>query len=530
MADPTIQAYARVTNSGADYLNHPLKRILVSGYDFVADATYDEQYPMWRTIRDCYAGEAAIKAAGETYLRKLSAHDAEAYKSYLSRGYFYNGVRRTHTGLMGSLFRKLPEFTIPPSVKIDLNSLTLDRQSARAFAKKVGFELLLTGRYGLLADFRDNDPKNTYLVGYEAENIYAWRTIIHKGRSTVDRIILIENESILNEYGTTDHEIYRILRLDPDPDAAGELIYSQEVIKPDANDAKGLPIISKIAFNSRGRTLRYIPFIFINTMDNLPAAKSPPLTDIATLNLSHYGSTAHLEHGRFYAGMPTYVTSGDVSEVIPGLGDPNPRTVGPSNVWELPKDSKAWLLEFTGSGLSYLENAVDSKQLQMQSLGGRLISSTRRAAAMSSEAWELLETGDEATLLDIAECLDISFALALSYVAHIRGDISDPLASGILAEFNKEFVRTDLTAREIRALQSLYERGVIPLDVMYYALREVHVIPIEYSLEDFKRLLDQKEQKFVPPPLPVNPNLPGPGVRTPAPRPVNTNPPSGSPE
>lgn len=151
---------------------------------------------------------------------------------------------------------------------------------------------------------------------------------------------------------------------------------------------------------------------------------------------------------------------------------------------------------------------------------------------MSDEAWQLLETGDEATLLDVAEQLDAGFALALSYLAHVRGDISDPAKSGIVAEFNKQFVRSELTARELRALQSLYERGIIPLDVMYYALREVNVIPIEYSLEDFKKLMEKKDQKYKPPPIPLDPNRTGPGGQpgTRPPSPPNVNPASGTSE
>lgn len=486
---------------------HPPRTLLIPGYDIAASPSYKENHSIWQTIRDCYAGEARIKSKGQMYLLKMSAHDSEAYRSYLSRAYFYNAVRRTHVGLMGSLFRKPPEFTIPANVKIPLTNISIDGEDVVSFFKKVGHELLLVGRYGVLVDFQGDDPKKAYLAGYQAENIYAWRTIMHKDRRVVDRIILIEHESSFTDYGITHREIYRILRLDPDPASPSEMIYTQDVIRVDAEGKTAA--LEKINFNSRGRTLRYIPFVMFNPMDLLPDVKPPVLGDIATLNITHYGSTAQLEHGRFYAGMPTYVTTGDVSEVIPGLGNPNPRTVGPSNVWELEKDAKAYLLEFTGHGLTFLENAVDSKQLQMQSLGGRLISSARRAAAMSSEAWQLLETGDEATLLDIAQTMDQGAANLLSYMAHIRGDVTRPEDANCKAEFNKEFVRTDLTARELRALQSLYERGIIPLDVMYYALREVSVIPIEYTLEDFKALLTKENQLFTPPPPqapPLDPN------------------------
>jgi hypothetical protein len=232
--------------------------------------------------------------------------------------------------------------------------------------------------------------------------------------------------------------------------------------------------------------------------------------------------------------MPTYVTAGDnggnnMPGLPEGLANPNPLTVGPSFVWELESGAKAWLLEFTGHGLTFLENAVDSKQLQMQSLGGRLISSTRRAAAMSDEAWHLLETGDEATLLDVAVTCDEGMSRAITYLGDIMGEIPDLENSGVAVEFNKEFVRSELTARELRALQALAERGHIPEDVMYYALREVGVVPIEYSLDDFKKLMGQKGQIWEDPnPKPTPGGLPGVRPRTPAPSPPPKNPNSGN--
>lgn len=542
MADPTIPAYNR-SSRRTSYLGHVVPSLTIPGVDIAPDPSYSRQYPMWRTLRDCYEGEATVKGAGEIYLRKLSAHNDQEYEAYLSRAYFYNAVRRTHTGLMGSLFRKPVEVTLPTAVKVDLGNVTLQCQNIHAFCRGLGHELLLTGRYGILADFKEGNALSPYLAGYQAENVFAWRTTIHRDREVVDRVVLIEYEPVLTEYGRTSVMIIRVLRLDPDPNRLGELVYSQTIIRPSATNVKETPGIQHVSFVARGRTLRYIPFVFVNSTDTLPDAKPGSLEDIATINISHYQSTAHLEHGRFYAGMPTYVTSGDASDAMrealaaAGQMPQDARVVGPSNVWELEKDAKAWLLEFTGHGLTFLENAVDSKQLQMQSLGGRLISSTRRAAAMSDEAWQLLETGDEATLMDVAKTCDEAVATAITYLADIRGDLpatartdafSAPTAekAGIKAEFNKEFVRSELTARELRALQSLAERGHIPVDVMYYALREVGVIPIEYSLEDFKTLLKRKDQIWTDPNPAPTPG--GPGVRPQPVRPANNGRGSGT--
>lgn len=507
MASPVSNAYTQLDRQRSPYLGHPVPSLTFPGFALQAHPDYAYYWPMWRTIRDCYAGEAAVKAGGQTYLRKLTAHKDSEYEGFLSRAYFYNAVRRTHDGLMSSLFRKIPEITLPgPAKALRLDDVTLDGQNIHQFLKTMGSEVTLMGRYGVLVDLpaSSTDVDLPYLSGYSAESIYSWRTVIHRGRRVVDRVVLRESETVLDEYGETTTPIIRILRLDPSVEDPTRLEYSQQVVRPH-NDPDRPPHVEYVPVTIRGRSLDYIPFVFCNAKGLLPACGAPPLTDVATLNISHYQSTALLEHGRFYAGMPTYVIAAG-SEGSP-VTEGTPLAVGPSNVWELEKDAKAWILEFNGHGLSFLENAVDSKQLQMQSLGGKLISAQRKAAALSTEAYALMEAGDEATLLDVAESVEAAAARALTILCDFSG-IELPTAPGvdsegrnisnkIVVEMNKEFVRSELTARELRAIQALYTGGLIPLDVLYYALRNVNVIPVEYSLEEFRALIGQPDQMYV---------------------------------
>ena len=504
MASPIPAAYTQIDRARAPYLSHPVPSLTFPGMSLQPHPDFAAHWPIWRTLRDCYAGEPAVKAAGQVYLRKLSAHKDSEYEGFLSRAYFYNAVRRTHDGLMSSLFRKPPEVTLPLPVQnspLNTDDVTLDGQSVHELIKTVASEVTLMGRYGLLVDLPNTDGDlradfdKPYVSGYSAECIYGWREVLHRGRRVVDRIILRETETVLNEYGVELLPVVRVLRLDPDPEQPDQLVYSQEIIRP-ANDPEQPPRVESVPVTVLGRRLNYIPFVFVNSKSLLPAVSSPPLMDVATINISHYQSTALLEHGRFYAGMPTYVIAAGTEGSTDLSGAPA-LAVGPSSVWELEKDAKAWILEFNGHGLTFLENAVDSKQLQMQSLGGKLISSQRKAAALSSEAYALMEAGDEATLLDVAEQVERGMAKALTIMADFHGvDMAAAGGEKILVEMNKEFVRSDLTARELRAIQALYTNGLIPLDVLYYALRSVNVIPIEYTLEDFQRMMADKSQLY----------------------------------
>jgi len=483
--------------------------ISINGKQITPNPRYAELFPIWTRIRDFYAGEHVVKAAKELYLRRPSSVEAKDYDSYLSRAYFYNATRRTHTGLLGSVMRKRPEYTFPTNLDFDENSVTLDGMSILEFVTEIISEQILISRYGVLVDLPTQTPPGErpqpYFSGYKAESIYYVRTRLYRGRKIVDRIVLIEEEEIPDDVGTTTRQMYRVLRLDSSP-TAGEpdrLVYSQDIVRParlngETESVKNQP------FTIQGRTINYIPFVFFSPKDLLPTIKQPLLSDIAAINLSHYESTALLEHGRFYAGMPTYYIAGKGAgdSFSPGgeagLGGPSPMSVGPSNVWLLEEGDKCGLLEFTGHGLTFIENAVDAKQLQMQSLGGKLVGPQQGTAALSTEAYGLMETGDEATLLDISQVTERGLTILLNYANDLQNNQPD---SKTLVELNKEFIRSELTARELRAMQSLYERGLVPVDVLYYNLRQIGIIPLEYTLEDYKAMLDNPAQKYKNPDL-----------------------------
>jgi hypothetical protein len=250
--------------------------------------------------------------------------------------------------------------------------------------------------------------------------------------------------------------------------------------------------------------LNFIPFRFFGATTNTPCCDYPPLLDVATMNISHYMSYAALEHGRFYAAMPTYYIAGE------NMIDPNnpqsmanPYIVGPNNLWLLGKDDKPGILEFMGHGLEYLENALESKQSQMASLGGKLITQSRKQAAISSNAWDLMAAGDEATLLDITQRGDEGATQILRWLIEFAGtSLSDAQKDETFVELNKQFETGELTAREIRAIESIYASRAIPKQVLYNALREVAVIPPTMSEEEFYELLADEKNLAEKPPEP----------------------------
>lgn len=470
---------------------HPVPNYSALGMP--SHAEYSYFYPLWITMRDTYTGESAVKAKRTVYLPRLDKQTDAEYSAYLKRTPFYNAIRRTHQGLMGSVYRKDPTIKIAAGVKLDLERVTRDGQSFTALLKMILMEQLLTGRFGMLVDLPESGGK-PFVACYNAETILNWRERMIDGVTTLDQVLLLETDYELTSVGVSPVLQFRLLELVPDE--VGNMVYQQTVTKI-LNSAEAVNGGGKISYTVvpriRGRTLNYIPFVFAGAGSNTSECDYPPLLDVATMNLSHYQSYAALEHGRFYAAMPTYYICQEGFNTNDTQSVANPYIVGPNNLWLLGKEDKPGILEFQGRGLEYLENALEMKQSQMASLGGKLITQSRKQAAISSNAWELLSAGDEATLLDICQRADEAATKVLRMLVEFGGtSLNDAQKQETFVELNKQFEASELTAREIRAIESIYASRFIPKQVLYNALREVAVVPPTMTEEEFYALLDDE--------------------------------------
>jgi len=474
----------------------------------------------YQAIRAAVIGQIEVKRANERYLPKMEGMTPPEYRAFLERAVFFNMVDRTIRGLMGTLFQRNPDLVGVPD-SLDMSNVSKENQPLMHFVKQVAREVMTMGRYGVLLDMDEDGLKPPYFAGYIAENITDWTVEEINGRWTVTEVILRElrlARPLLNPISLTpagrkmkrqtqtqtqvfsqDTTVtraarrwiasYRVLRLEPDdPDnLSGPRTYRQYYHTSDKGDAspEGTPYAVYTPLN-RGQPFRFIPFVFFGPLDNTPDIQKSPLLDIVDLQFSHYRSYAMLEHGRFYTAMPVYyapVASGD---------ERGSYTIGPSVVWEVEGNAKPGILEFTGNGLKSLENALSDKEQQIEALGGRLVSSERVSTGQSNNMLKTKEANEQAMLLNMANVLDTGFTGLLRWWAQWQ-DVSPSDAANIDFQTNKDFLLQNIGAREFRAIQMMYEAGLIPIDVVYDYLRRAEVVPDWMPLDQFKAMLDDPE-------------------------------------
>lgn len=499
----------------------------------------------WSKIRDCLAGQREIKRKARIYLPKMRGSDDDDYASYLHRAVFFNMTGQTQNGMIGQVFRRDPRIDGLPKkydtqikAKRDdqkfvdaLNSgFTKDNASHLLFAKTVISEQIAMGRFGVLVDAPDEatvETPDSFAVGYTTENILDWSVAVVKGRYTLTRVLLREfvrktNARYFSPY--TYDALYRELLLVEDDTGTSDTGYKyvQNVFIDEAPNApltgpasspnwspgamagvdtrspnptpqamksremeERITPMDSVVPMIRGKVLGYIPFVFFGSSGNQSDVEKPPLLDIADLNISHYQSYAQLEHGRFYTALPVYYAPGNLDQ---GAAEYN---IGPNVVWEVPQDARPpGILEYTGQGLKALEAALAQKEQQIAAIGGRMMPGGSSKNGAESEEQTMLRNANEySLLLNVIQAAEAGMTWVVRYWLAWR-DVPLSQTTGLRYKINTDFLAPTVGARELRAIQMMYEAGVIPIDVLYDYLRKGDVINPEMSIEEFKALLD----------------------------------------
>lgn len=443
-------------------------------------------------IRDAVAGEKDVKEQTIMYLPKLEGMSTNEYFAFLDRATFYNFSGRTANAMTGTIFRRAWSLEgLNDELTANLDNFSRLGQSFGIFSAYAAKEIIKMGRFGVLLDLPEAESPSPqpYCVGYTAEHILDWEEDEVDGRIQLVMVVLREIRTVRGATGTKAKYVplYRKLYL-TGTDTNRE--YVQETYSHDSEPAtlEEKYLTSRVTPIVRGKALNYIPFHVFGAFESTMTIEKPPLQDICRMNLSHYRSYGQLEHGRFFCGNPQYFVESPM-----GGGETTDKfTLGSSYVWVTPAGARPGILEMNGQGLKFLENALDQKEQQAASLGGRMIGVRGQATSESDNQLKLSERNEQSVLLEITKSLDAGWTQLLKWWA-VWQDLSPALAEKITVEFNKDFLFDGIGAREFRAIHAMYKDGVVPIDVVYHYLKKSSVIPDWMSIKEFKDLLDKME-------------------------------------
>lgn len=446
---------------------------------------------IWRKCRDVLAGEERVKFAHTAYLPKMQRMSDDEYEAYKTRALFYGASQRTLQGLLGSLLRKPPVIYAKDDLIVDkinklLENVTQTDVDFYGFTRDVITELLSVGRVGILVDAPPVDTKlldpRPYARIYQAETIINWREHFEDGVPILDQVVLVEqiSQPAGSGFGTDMVTQYRELALQDD----GTYTQRVWVIDPPADEKLEATyrIIEEIVPLFRGKPLRRLPFFFVASSHTRPEIERPPLLDLYNVNLSHYRSSADLEHGRHFTALPTPVVSGVDTDPDSGAAPPS-LEIGSSTAWLLPLGATAQMLEFNGQGLKHLENALTEKTALMVSLGARMLEQTQRHSE-TAEALRLRQAGDFATLNTISETTSQALTNVVRLLAWWSGLTDVLLDDTLLVQLNKDYFESRLTPAMLTSLVQAWQAGAMGFRDLYFNLIRGETIDPERTYDE----------------------------------------------
>lgn len=475
---------------------------------------YEATVVQWQRCRDVFEGQDAVKRRTTAYLPKLTGQRDGEYSSYLLRACFFNATERTVRGLAGSILRKEPE--LDGASSSDEERLARIGPYGESFiqtTKKTLEETLAIGRVGLFVDAPSADDAKVanpppYISTIMAESIINWRSATVEGVEKLVLVVIAETyEGGNDEFERKSQTQYRVLRLDTTglkPQYTVQL-YRKNMTGQDTSNEfipVGPPTVPTMW---GGRPLDFIPFVFVGPDGVDPCVKKSPILDLADMNLSHYRTSADLEHGQHFTCLPQAWVAGFKLE-----GD---ITIGSERAWATDDpNAKAGYLEFTGAGLGRLAESLKEKRSLMAVQGARLLEE-QKAVGEAAETHRIRAAGEGSILVNVARSVGDGLSMALSwlFVWETSG------AADVKVVLNTDFMPAAADAAVLTTLLAALQGSALSFESWFKYLQDAEIVPEGHSVEDERAAIEAGNPAGLPAVPPIDPNAPIPPPNAPVP-------------
>ena len=454
---------------------------------------YDLRIKQWERCRDCWEGSDAVKEKGTKYLPRLREQDTNDYDAYVGRALFYGATGRTVQGLVGAVFRKEPTIVVQPRYEELSEDITYSGQSMENFARGVQEEVLVLGRVGLLAEYpTEGEGQRAYATLYTAEAITNWKVERIGGKVVTTRVVLKElyvEKEPKDPYEPEVEDQYRELVLI-------ESTYAQ-LIHRKKKGGETYEVVETIVPDRQGVPLDFIPFVFLNAYSTEVVTEKPPLLDLVEVNLSHYRSSADLEHGAHFTALPTPWAGGFNTDQSLYLGSTKAWVSTDPNV-------KAGFLEYTGQGLKAIVDLMARKENLMAVLGARLLEEPKRAVE-AADTHKIRRSGEEGALLAMVGTVSDALTQLLRWVVWWSG-AEEAAAESIEFELNRDFVNMQIDPSYLTALMKAHQSGQISQETFLFNLKRGEVFPPGRTIEEEQDAIEDDVENEMPS-TPFQPNV-----------------------
>lgn len=431
--------------------------------------------PFYTLVDDCIEGEYAIKRGGEQYLKRAVGIPDSIYDSYKFRAEFLPAAEKTLNSFVALLTRRTASFDASEKMKsyIKQNGMDTSGLSLFSYTKASLQEIFKSGRVGFFVDYHNIDNNIESLADYEKSRnravacIYPSKSIINWKYKNGKLVLVVLKEFVKEEsddfFVDNTVEQNRVLRIDE----RGVCI--QEIYRKDKNKRWELFDVKNMIVNNK--MLTSIPFIIQNYDGSNPdTVPVPPLYDICSINIKHYGNSADYQSALHVLGSPTPILKKNKAMATydeDGENDDDEVfTIGHgfTNVIDISESFE--IVEMSGNGLQRLEYSMLQCVENMAKAGARFLQSEKNVGE-SFETQYLRRSGEYSMLASVAQAVSHCVTRVLEMIQVWEFNSSETIELEIHSNFNNQ----PDSAEMINILVNLYLNDALPYSDLYDRLQ-----------------------------------------------------------
>lgn len=398
----------------------------------------------WHVIDALLGGTPAMRAAGERLMPRFPAEELETYTKRVAVSTLFPAFRRTADVLSGKPFAKALTIgeDVPSSLRELADDIDMRGNSLHVFAAKVfkqsGIEY---GFGGILVDYPRVSGLKTqadeqkagarpYMVHISHKRILGWQTEEKNGALRLTQLRISEARTEPNgRFGKS--VVPRVLVLEPG---------RWEVWEQHGDKAEFIQVEEGVT------SLDEIPFVFVLGEQTGDFQASPPLLDLAYLNVKHWQSQSDQDNILHVARVPILFAA--------GFPDDKQIVIGANAVKADSHEARLEWVEHSGAAIEAGRNSLQDLEQQMIQTGAELLVKTpgdRSATEASNDA-----EANKSQLQRMAEDFEDSLDRALQFMAEY---LRQP--EGGHVSLYKDFGAATLSDASAQLIVSMQQGGLI---------------------------------------------------------------------
>lgn len=434
-----------------------------------------EMAPKWKLIQTLLDGTDAMRAAGQDYLPQHDAESPGAYAERLGTNTLYNVFKLTVNALVGRPFQteiKWSEDT-PEQIAALFSNIDLQGSDLNAFCREWFRGGLSKGFYHILVDFNGPQPSERatrtkaddmkanvrpYWKLICPENVIAAYATVVDGVEQLTHVRIRECETVRVGFLEEEREYIRVLE-------PGRWWRYEQIKDPKTGK-------SKWVVESEGVTdVPFIPLVTFYAARDEFMCCTPPLLDLAYLNVRHWQSTSDQISVLTVARFPMLAVAGihdtKAAELI----------VGPRQLLST-RDAagRFYYVEHSGKSIEAGANELANLEELMGNYGAEFLKKKKAASRNPQDRiYDVTEATSELQEMILRFCSSVYVALQMT-AAWLKLPEKDGALYGGTVMLDNDFTIQDSNANDLQHLAQARKNGDISLETYIDTLKRLNVI------------------------------------------------------